>query len=65
MESEQRMALFMDRLKEKGLLDGKGFRLKSSQDVLGTFLKMNIFLLNLKKVSSNTITTFAVLTVRR
>ena len=49
-EAEQRLSLFMKRLREKGLLDGRRFHMKASQDVLGTFLQMNMFLLNVKKV---------------
>lgn len=49
-ESETRLALFIDRLRDLGLLDGKRFRMKASRDVLGTFLQMNMFLLNMKKV---------------
>ncbi|PPQ72204.1 hypothetical protein CVT24_002361 [Panaeolus cyanescens] len=50
-ECERRLQLFADRVTKEGLGDGSKFKLKQSAQALETFLSLNLFILNLKKLS--------------
>lgn len=50
-EAEKRLALFAERLTARGLGDGRKLKLKQSREALETFLQLNVFILNVKKVS--------------
>lgn len=49
-EAEERLTIFVDRLRKAGLGDGNRLTLKESKAALQNFLQMNLFLLNIKKV---------------
>lgn len=51
-ETEKRMNHFVERLNQADLSDGKRLALKESKGALQDFLQMNLFLLNIKKVSN-------------
>jgi hypothetical protein len=51
-EIERRAKLFVERVTQRGLGDGRQLKLKESRVVLETFLELNIFILGLKKVSA-------------
>jgi len=48
-DSEARLEAFMQRLKDKGLTDGRVFRVKESREAMETFLHLNAFILDLRK----------------
>ncbi|EGN97125.1 hypothetical protein SERLA73DRAFT_110234 [Serpula lacrymans var. lacrymans S7.3] len=48
-ESEKRLRLFSERVSQRGLDSKQKLKLKQSRDALGTFLKLNFFILDLKK----------------
>lgn len=48
-ESEQRLELFLQRLRDRGLADSRGFKVKESREALQTFLHLNSFILDLRK----------------
>lgn len=50
-EAEERWNLFMQRMSDKGFNEGQALRLKESRDALRTFLQLNAYILDLKKVS--------------
>lgn len=50
-EAEARFVLFKQRLAERGYAGGHGLKLKQSRDALQSFLELNSFVLDLKKVS--------------
>ncbi|KAF9044445.1 hypothetical protein BJ165DRAFT_1481247 [Panaeolus papilionaceus] len=50
-ECERRLQIFADRVAKDGLGDGRKFKLKQSVQALETFLNLNLFILNLKKLS--------------
>ena len=50
-ESERRLQLFAERVSRNGLGDRRQFKLKQSMEALETFLSLNLFILNIKKVS--------------
>lgn len=52
-ESEKRLKLFADRITQRGLGDPKSLKLQSSRLALETFLGLNLFILNIKKVNFN------------
>lgn len=52
-ESENRLKLFAERVTQRGLGDGRKLKLKTSRDALETFLELNLFILNIKKVRSS------------
>lgn len=47
---EERLEMFRKRLVERGYMDGKAMRLKESRDAVEKFVKLNVFILDLKKV---------------
>lgn len=49
-ESEKRLQQFAERVTQNGLADRKKFKLKQSIEALETFLTLNLFILNIKKV---------------
>jgi hypothetical protein len=49
-ESEHRLKLFAERVTQRGLGDGRKLKLKQSRAALETFLELNVFILNIKKV---------------
>jgi hypothetical protein len=49
-ESEKRLKNFAERATQRGLGDSKKFKLKQSRQALETFLGLNLFILNVKKV---------------
>lgn len=49
-ESEQRLKLFAERVTRRGLGDGRHLKMKHSRAALETFLELNLFILNIKKV---------------
>jgi len=49
-ESEKRLQLFAERITKRGLGDHRKFKLKQSVEALETFLNLNLFILNIKKV---------------
>ena len=49
-ESEKRLHLFVERLAQHGLGDGSNFKMEKSPKALTTFLSLNLFILNVKKV---------------
>lgn len=49
-ENEKRMQLFVERLSQRGLGDKSTFKMKQSAEALATFLSLNLFILNVKKV---------------
>jgi hypothetical protein len=49
-ESERRLQQFAERVTQKGLGDRRQFKLKQSMQALETFLSLNLFILNVKKV---------------
>ena len=51
-EIERRAKLFVERVTQRGLGDGRQLKLKESRAALATFLELNIFILGLKKVSA-------------
>jgi hypothetical protein len=48
--AEERLKLFSSRISERGLNDVRKLKLKESRNALETFLQLNIFILNVKKV---------------
>jgi len=48
-DSKARLQAFMERVAQRGLT--KKLKLKQSETALQTFLELNIFILNIKKVS--------------
>lgn len=48
-ESEQRLELFLQRLRDRGLADSREFKVKESREALQTFLHLNSFILDLRK----------------
>lgn len=50
-ESEKRLQQFADRVAKRGLGDGRALKLKQSVEALQAFLDLNLFILNVKKVS--------------
>jgi len=48
-ESESRLKLFVERVTQRGLRDSRKLKAKS-RDALETFLKLNVFILHIKKV---------------
>lgn len=51
-ESEQRLSSFVERVTQRGLGDARRLKMKQSRAALETFLELNMFILNVKKVSS-------------
>ena len=49
-ESEKRLKQFAERVTVRGLGDERKLKSKSSRDALETFLELNVFILNIKKV---------------
>ena len=49
-ESEKRLQQFAERVTQNGLGDKRKFKLKQSIEALETFLSLNLFILNVKKV---------------
>ena len=49
-ESEKRWKLFVQQLTQRGLGDRKAFNMKRSTEAFTTFLSLNLFILNVKKV---------------
>lgn len=49
-DAEERLELFKQRLAERGMSEGKALKLKQSRDALQTFLALNSFILDLKRV---------------
>jgi hypothetical protein len=49
-ETETRLKLFAERVTAKGLGDGRQLKLPQSRKALESFLQLNIFILNVKKV---------------
>lgn len=49
-DAEQRLETFKQRLIERGYMDGKAMRLKESRDAVDRFFRLNVFILDLKKV---------------
>ena len=49
-ESERRLKQFAERVTQNGLGDSRQFKLKQSIEALETFLSLNLFILNIKKV---------------
>lgn len=49
-EAEDRLELFKQRLAERGYADGHALKLKQSKRALQTFLELNAFILDLRKV---------------
>ena len=49
-DAEERLELFKSRLGERGFTGGHGLKLKQSKQALQTFLELNAFVLDLKKV---------------
>jgi len=66
-ESEKRLKLFAERATQRGLGDSRKFKLKQSREALESFLGLNLFILNVKKVrmidSSHTFFFFLTLTL--
>lgn len=52
-DAEERLELFKQRLAERGMSEGKALKLKQSRDALQTFLALNSFILDLKRVGAN------------
>lgn len=50
-ESERRLKLFAERVTSRGLGDKRKLKLKQSHEALESFLQMNMFILNVKKVN--------------
>ena len=50
-ESEAKLTEFANKVVKEGLGDGRTMQRKESRDALERFLKMNVLLLDLKKVS--------------
>ncbi len=46
---EERLEMFKKRLIERGYMDGTAMRLKESRDAVEKFVKLNVFILDLKK----------------
>lgn len=61
-ESEHRLKLFAERVTKRGLGDGRKLKLKQSRAALETFLELNVFILNIKKVCSISCALFGNLT---
>lgn len=55
-ETEKRLNMFVERLNQANLGDGKRLMLKESKGAAQDFLQMNLFLLDIKKVSIRLIT---------
>ena len=51
-DAEGRLALFLQRLSERGLLDGRRLKLSQSKEAMNMFLGLNASILNLLKVNS-------------
>ena len=51
-EAEKRLMLFAEQVTKSGLGDGKKLRLQQSKQAMETFLELNLFILNIKKVRS-------------
>lgn len=51
-DTEARLELFKQRLAERGFESGHGLKLRESHQALQTFLDLNAFILDLKKVRS-------------
>jgi hypothetical protein len=49
-ESETRLKQFVERATARGLDDAHKFKLPQSRQALQSFLKLNLFILNVKKV---------------
>lgn len=49
-DAEERLEKFRERLTERGYLDGRAMRMKQSREALEKFMRLNIFILDLKKV---------------
>lgn len=49
-ESEKRLKLFAERVSSRGLGDKRKLKLKQSHEALQSFLELNMFILNVKKV---------------
>jgi hypothetical protein len=50
-EVEQRLKLFAERVTRRGLGDERELKLRQSRTALETFLELNMFILDVKKVS--------------
>ncbi len=50
-ETERRLELFTTQLRQRGLTDRAQLKSKESRDALLSFLRMNHFILDIKKVS--------------
>ncbi|KAJ3559944.1 hypothetical protein NM688_g25 [Phlebia brevispora] len=48
-DAEERLKLFIQRMTEKGFITGHTLKLKESRDALQTFLRLNTFILDLKR----------------
>ncbi|KAK0453869.1 hypothetical protein EV421DRAFT_1897855 [Armillaria borealis] len=51
-ESEKRLKLFAERVTQRGLGDERQLKLKNSREALESFLKLNMFILHVKKFQS-------------
>ena len=49
-ESEKRLKLFAERVTQRGLGDERQLKMKNSREALESFLKLNMFILHVKKV---------------
>lgn len=49
-ESETRLTLFAERVTARGLADNRQLKLKESREALEDFIKLNMYILNVKKV---------------
>ena len=49
-DAEQRLEMFKQRLIERGYMDGKAMRVRESRDAVDRFFRLNVFILDLKKV---------------
>lgn len=49
-ESENRLKLFAERITSRGLGDNRKLKSKRSREALETFLELNMFILNIKRV---------------
>ncbi len=52
-DAEGRLELFKRRIADRGFVDGRALKLKESRQALKTFLQLNAFVLDLKKVWSS------------
>ncbi|KAH9943573.1 hypothetical protein B0H21DRAFT_748514 [Amylocystis lapponica] len=50
-DAEQRLDTFMQRMNDRGLVSGHALKLKESRQALQTFLQLNTFILDLRKVT--------------